>query len=244
MISPLNSADQEWFYSDGIQQKGPISEKEIVGLIAEKAIDGESLVWNETLPRWQKLNQSSLASLLERRYAPPAEKPITLMPPVLPWEEVSPVKIRAAENSENIAKPFAPPPVRTESTPISSQNVAAPAQPAAKNRANEEQSLPAKKSKWGFYICLIPAIIVSYISIKIILSIGFDCTETSFFNPIWFEQNKIVSDPVTRYFEIIPWAFKYFSEYPFHVFLGLLAAWTWPISIFQGFVLANKWYNK
>lgn len=68
--SNLNVVAMDWYYSDESFHKGPISEQEIGCLIAEKIINGDTLVWNETFATWKKLNESSLASLLERRYAP------------------------------------------------------------------------------------------------------------------------------------------------------------------------------
>ena len=46
----------EWYYSVADQQNGPVSEEDICSLIAQHRIHGDTLVWNETIPEWQKLS--------------------------------------------------------------------------------------------------------------------------------------------------------------------------------------------
>jgi uncharacterized RDD family membrane protein YckC len=46
-----------WFYADGTQQKGPVSEVELASLVQQGAIKAETLVWREGQPDWQPLGR-------------------------------------------------------------------------------------------------------------------------------------------------------------------------------------------
>lgn len=47
-----------WFYADGPQQKGPLSEAELAALAQQGAIKPETLIWREGLPDWQPLSRA------------------------------------------------------------------------------------------------------------------------------------------------------------------------------------------
>jgi len=53
-----------WFYQENNQQAGPIDEEKIKSMIAEKAINGTTLVWTQSMPSWLPLNQTPLAAHL------------------------------------------------------------------------------------------------------------------------------------------------------------------------------------
>ena len=46
-----------WYYADGGQQKGPVSDMDFIVLTRDGIIKGETLVWREGLPEWQPLSQ-------------------------------------------------------------------------------------------------------------------------------------------------------------------------------------------
>jgi uncharacterized RDD family membrane protein YckC len=46
-----------WFYADGTQQKGPVSEVELTSLVQQGAIKPETLLWREGQPDWQPLGR-------------------------------------------------------------------------------------------------------------------------------------------------------------------------------------------
>lgn len=84
----------QWYYAEkDLSQQGPISDEEITALLTRKTINAETKVWNETLPAWQKLSESSLASQLSTiRYAPPVEvPPVVPTPPPLDIPPVNPI---------------------------------------------------------------------------------------------------------------------------------------------------------
>lgn len=45
-----------WYYADGGQQKGPVSDMDFIVLTRDGIIKGETLVWREGLPEWQPLS--------------------------------------------------------------------------------------------------------------------------------------------------------------------------------------------
>jgi uncharacterized RDD family membrane protein YckC len=47
-----------WFYADGSQQKGPVSEVDLAALVRQGAVKPETLIWREGLPDWQPLSVS------------------------------------------------------------------------------------------------------------------------------------------------------------------------------------------
>jgi hypothetical protein len=93
-----------WYYSNGGLQQGPITEEEITRLILDAGISAETLVWNETLPSWIKLSESTLAPHLEKRYAPAPQ--VVPVPPPLPG--VAAPEIEQIPREEK-ASPMIPP---------------------------------------------------------------------------------------------------------------------------------------
>lgn len=55
----------DWYYIQAKERVGPMSEEQILRLLADGVIDKSVQVWNATLPSWQPLASSSLASLLQ-----------------------------------------------------------------------------------------------------------------------------------------------------------------------------------
>ena len=47
-----------WFYAEGSQQKGPVSEYDLAGLVRQGIVKPEMLIWREGLPDWQPLSQA------------------------------------------------------------------------------------------------------------------------------------------------------------------------------------------
>lgn len=46
-----------WFYAEGSQQKGPVSETDLAALVRQGTIKPETLIWREGLPDWQPMLQ-------------------------------------------------------------------------------------------------------------------------------------------------------------------------------------------
>ena len=46
-----------WFYADGSQQKGPLTDMALAALVQQGAIKPETLVWREGQPDWQPLSR-------------------------------------------------------------------------------------------------------------------------------------------------------------------------------------------
>ena len=46
-----------WFYAEGSQQKGPVSDNDLAALLREGAIKPETLLWREGQPDWQPLSR-------------------------------------------------------------------------------------------------------------------------------------------------------------------------------------------
>jgi uncharacterized RDD family membrane protein YckC len=55
-----------WYYAHEQQQKGPVDEQTLAGLITGGIINSSSLVWNNSMPNWQPLSQAApqLAALV------------------------------------------------------------------------------------------------------------------------------------------------------------------------------------
>lgn len=46
-----------WFYAEGTQQKGPVSDADLAGLARQGVVKAETLIWREGLPDWQPLSR-------------------------------------------------------------------------------------------------------------------------------------------------------------------------------------------
>jgi hypothetical protein len=49
----------EWYYADGTQQKGPVTQEELDGLVQAGTIQADTLVWREGMANWQPHGQLS-----------------------------------------------------------------------------------------------------------------------------------------------------------------------------------------
>lgn len=61
----------DWHYSADGRRFGPVSEAQIAGLIKEKKITEQSLVWNKSMPDWQPVLTSKFADLVRDPTVPP-----------------------------------------------------------------------------------------------------------------------------------------------------------------------------
>ena len=43
----------DWYYSEGQERKGPVSDEEFQRLAEQGAITSQTLVWNESMPDWK-----------------------------------------------------------------------------------------------------------------------------------------------------------------------------------------------
>lgn len=71
MTLPETPMHSEWHYSVGGQRFGPVSEAAMVDLVRQGTLDGQSLVWSASLPDWQPLATTTLATALGARQSPP-----------------------------------------------------------------------------------------------------------------------------------------------------------------------------
>lgn len=46
-----------WYYGEGGEQRGPVEEHELRGLIAAGKVSGETIIWREGMENWQKLSE-------------------------------------------------------------------------------------------------------------------------------------------------------------------------------------------
>jgi uncharacterized membrane protein len=53
----------DWYYADNNEQRGPVLESDLKGLLASKKLSGETLVWKEGMANWTAASQvASLSS--------------------------------------------------------------------------------------------------------------------------------------------------------------------------------------
>lgn len=65
IIPEKNSEEAvEWYYSDGSQQHGPISENQLTRLIQERRITSKSSLWNSSMADWEPLSNTGFFSVL------------------------------------------------------------------------------------------------------------------------------------------------------------------------------------
>lgn len=43
----------EWYYAEGDERRGPVSESVLIGLVEQGVIRADTLVWNDTMAEWQ-----------------------------------------------------------------------------------------------------------------------------------------------------------------------------------------------
>jgi len=83
----------EWYYAEGTEQKGPVSEKDIKEMFKSGRITMETLVWREGMEKWAELG-SIVKQKPEPVIVPPHKPDIALSPKVkvldTEYEQVSP----------------------------------------------------------------------------------------------------------------------------------------------------------
>lgn len=62
--------DEQWFYTQGGQRRGPVTADELRELLATLTIDGETPVWRKGMSDWQPLRNTEIAAHLKD--TPPA----------------------------------------------------------------------------------------------------------------------------------------------------------------------------
>ncbi len=71
MSSEAQVVENQWYYEDGGERKGPISESDIIELIKLKKIFHGSSVWKKSYPDWQKVENTELKTYLHELEPPP-----------------------------------------------------------------------------------------------------------------------------------------------------------------------------
>ena len=66
------SDDQQWYYAEGSEQKGPFSAVQMQGFIAAGTVRADTLVWTSSMPDWLPLSQTEL---FDAGAIPPAPPP-------------------------------------------------------------------------------------------------------------------------------------------------------------------------
>jgi hypothetical protein len=69
-LTGTTTEDEQWFYTQGGQRKGPVPADELRELLATLTIDGETPVWRKGLADWQPLRNTEIAAHLKD--TPPA----------------------------------------------------------------------------------------------------------------------------------------------------------------------------
>jgi len=69
-LTNTTTEDEQWFYTQGGQRKGPVPADELRELLATLTIDGETPVWRKGLADWQPLRNTEIAAHLKD--TPPA----------------------------------------------------------------------------------------------------------------------------------------------------------------------------
>ena len=64
-------AENNWFYENDGQRKGPVSESEIIGLIKASSITKETPLWKEGFSDWMKLENTDLSIHIDKTAPPP-----------------------------------------------------------------------------------------------------------------------------------------------------------------------------
>ncbi|WFU81324.1 DUF4339 domain-containing protein [Bradyrhizobium sp. CIAT3101] len=59
------ASDEEWFYAQGGQRKGPVPTGTLRELLATQAIDGETQIWRKGLANWQPLRTTEIGTQLK-----------------------------------------------------------------------------------------------------------------------------------------------------------------------------------
>ena len=59
-LTGTTTNDEQWFYAQGGQRKGPVSADELRELLATLTIDGETPVWSKGMVDWQPLRNTEV----------------------------------------------------------------------------------------------------------------------------------------------------------------------------------------
>lgn len=65
------ATDKPWFYENGGQRKGGVSEEEIIGLIKSGELSHGAAVWKKGFPDWMKIENTELRPHLDEISPPP-----------------------------------------------------------------------------------------------------------------------------------------------------------------------------
>lgn len=64
-----------WYYADGGQQRGPVTDDELSGLVAAGTITQDTLVWREGMPGWEPLSKARPGEAVPTPMTPPVAAP-------------------------------------------------------------------------------------------------------------------------------------------------------------------------
>jgi hypothetical protein len=64
-LTGTTTDDEQWFYTQGGQRKGPVPADELRELLATLTIDGETPVWRKGMSDWQPLRNTEIAAHLK-----------------------------------------------------------------------------------------------------------------------------------------------------------------------------------
>jgi hypothetical protein len=64
-LTGTTTDDEQWFYTQGGQRKGPVPADELRELLATLTIDGETPVWRKGLADWQPLRNTEIGAQLK-----------------------------------------------------------------------------------------------------------------------------------------------------------------------------------
>lgn len=65
-----------WYYASGAEQKGPVSEQELQGLIQQGAVNAQTLVWREGMANWEPYGNTAAAPVVTAVAEPPADSSV------------------------------------------------------------------------------------------------------------------------------------------------------------------------
>lgn len=64
-MTDTTTSDEQWFYAQGGQRKGPVTAETLRELLAARMIDGETPVWRQGLADWQPLRTTEIGTQLK-----------------------------------------------------------------------------------------------------------------------------------------------------------------------------------
>jgi len=87
---------QQWYYAKGSEQRGPVSEQELIGLIESGAVHAADLVWREGMPEWRPARDIAELATAFQKAIPVQEGAVPPPPPLMtaaPGGETNPMAI-------------------------------------------------------------------------------------------------------------------------------------------------------